>query len=98
MIPNEISKKVTVDDVQFWGMFFFSEDDMLVISSRPDWIRNPIDNKKEYIKDMWIINQDIQCPQCQEYGKHGIITLESDVVVVCCVKCKQFVWTTLERR
>jgi len=102
MIPDEISKQVTVEDQMkglFGGMFTIQKDDMLVIGQRPDWVRHPLTQEKFYVQDMFVADYEIMCPACRGRGKHGIIILEKPgMAVLCCVNCKQFVWTKRAKR
>lgn len=34
---DEISRTVTADEMHFGGLFTLQEDNMLVITSKPDW-------------------------------------------------------------
>lgn len=93
---DEISKTIKVDEIQFSGLFIFQEDNMLVIASRPDWVRHP-DGSKLYIKDMFVLQEGGRCPECGASGKHGVVVLENDLMIVCCTECKQFVWCSIGR-
>lgn len=96
---DEMSKTVEPDEVEFGGLFTIQEDGMMVITDRPDWVKNPKTGKKYYVRSMWAAEQNIPCPRCKVEGKHGIIVAadppEADIIIICCQECKRFVWTKL---
>lgn len=89
---QEISQDVSVNDMQFSGLFTIQQDNMLLLSNGPDWVRHPITQEKVYILNRYVPEQDVRCPGCGEYGRHGLVILEQNLLVVCCKCCKKFTW------
>lgn len=92
---EELSREVSVDEMQYNGLFIIQDEDMLVVADAPDWVRYPITGEKLYIKHRWVADQDVRCPNCGESGRHGLITLENDLIIVCCKVCKKFTWVEI---
>lgn len=89
---QEMSRNVSVEDMQFGGLFVVQQDNMVLLSNGPDWVRHPTTQEKVYILSRYVSEQDVKCPSCGEYGRHGLVILEQNWIVVCCKACKQFVW------
>lgn len=91
---NEVSKTIQVNETPFGGLFTIQQNNMLVVAQRPDWIRHPVNGSKVYIRNMFVPDHDGKCPNCGKWGRHGLIVTTTNLIIVCCIACKQFVWIT----
>lgn len=92
---QEMSREVSVEEMQYSGLFIIQEENVILLADAPDWVRYPLTGEKMYIKSRWIAEQDITCPNCGESGRHGLVILEDSLVIVCCSACKQFTWAEI---
>lgn len=93
---EKISQTVTVGEMQFGGLFILQEDNMLVVMDRPpDWVIDP-QGVKVYIKHMFVPEKEVPCPKCKAMGKHGVVVLKDNRLIVCCRSCNEFVWCKID--
>ena len=85
---------LSVDELLYNRIFVRRpEDNMLVVSNRPDWIVHPKNGYKVHIKEILVSDKDFGCPQCKALGKHGVIKLkDSNEFIVCCSTCNLFLF------